>query len=70
MFFQKKNPPETIIRTFNHTIGFKPEEFSADEKDIIANSAQAVLKILKNKLMVVAMYSLGNKTEHDVFKTL
>jgi hypothetical protein len=50
-------------------MGYREEEFSLDEQDIIANSASTIIKVLKNKLMVVAIFGMNNATEKEMFKT-
>ena len=54
--FQFFKRPTKILHTYNHIMGYKEEEFSLEEQDIIANSASVVIKVLKNKLMVVAIF--------------
>lgn len=50
----KLTPPEnvSVIHTYQHIIGISTADLSADEKDMVANLAPVVVKILSNKLLV------------------
>ena len=52
-FFKRQTK---IIHTFNHVIGFQPEVLTEQEQDIVINTSEAIIKALKNKLMVVAIF--------------
>lgn len=65
-FFKRK---PAVIHTYKHIVWYMPEELSTQEKDMIANTSSVIIKILKNKLMVVAIYSMRNSTNIDSAKT-
>lgn len=67
--FLKRILEKKIIYTYNHTLGYMPEKLSEQEQDMIINTAPVFIKILKNKLMVIAIFGLNNSTEKEMYKS-